>query len=392
MGRRERRKKAASQHPILNPIIAVGFSVALIAFSAVNVFKPTRDFSENENRVLQKFPSISWEEIESGVFGTNFDKYVSDQFLGRDVMVSAKAVMEKLSGKKENKGAYFGEDGYLIQTAPTPNEQYIENNIQAVKDLASLGKYQVTMMLVPTAYEIMQDKLPAYAYEPVERDLINRVEQELQGSGAKFVDPSAALRDNDGRQVYYRTDHHWTSFGAYKGYVALADTLGYTPMAEDEFNIETLSDSFYGTTWSKATLPDQQPDTIEAYVPKEEVTYSVEFVGENATMDSLYSTERLKSKDKYSVFLDGNHSFEIIHSSVANGKSLFVIKDSYAHALVPFLANHYENIYMLDLRYYNGDPQKLMDQYGVTDVLFVYNCQNYVEDNNMVKISAFIEE
>ena len=84
--------------------------------------------------------------------------------------------------------------------------------------------------------------------------------------------------------------------------------------------------------------------------------------------------------------MGGNNAYVDIESNVKNGKTLLVVKDSYAHTLVPFLANHYERIFMIDYRYYNGSTQSVIEEQGVTDVLFMYNTMNFVADKNFIKV------
>ncbi|MGI6030747.1 MAG: DHHW family protein [Eubacteriales bacterium] len=393
-----RREKKPS-HRLANRVITTAFCVGLVAVSTVNALTPSKEFSENENRTLQQMPEFKMDEFLEGKYGEKIDKYISDQFLMRDTFISLKAVMEKALFKTENKGTYFGKDNYLIQIPAevadpsTFNPQVEKNNIEAIRKLAELGTYQVDFLLAPTSFEIMQDKLPDHAYTDQQLQLMQRVKEGLDGSGVTVIDPTEELRAHkEEQQVYYRTDHHWTTYGAYLAYTQLGDALGFTPYEMDDFQVEKLSDEFYGTLWSKATLPSFPADTIEAYIPKEQMNYTVEFLGEGGSMEGLYAMDKLETKDKYSVFLDGNHSYVHIASSNQNGKKLFVIKDSYAHALVPFLANHYQDIYMLDMRYFNGDARQLIDQSGCTDVLFIYNCENFKTDNNLVKITVNLDK
>lgn len=397
--RRERKEK----HTRLNRIIAVSFCVGLVLVSAANALTPPVVFSENENRSLAQLPTITVDNILHGngdkSFSEQFDTYASDQFIGRSLFISAKALLEKAVGKWENNGVFFGKDNYLIQ-APANDEatiqkeaKNVENNLAAIRQLADSGQYQVTLMLAPTAYEIMQDKLPPYAYRDIQPKLYEQAATALAGSTVQLVDPRETIRSGDGRQLYYRTDHHWTTYGAYLGYTALGQALNFTPMAESEFDIQVLSDEFYGTMWSKATLPDFPADTIEAYMPKSDIQFQLSFLGadqpQKGQPEGLYSYGYLETKDKYSVFLDGNHSLIRVDSTNQNGKTLLVVKDSYAHSLVPFLANHYQTIYLLDTRYSYSGLSDILAQYDIQaqEVLFLYNCENFMSDDTIARVA-----
>lgn len=374
-----------------NKWFSIVFCVVLIGALFVNLLVPPVTFSENENRTLAQLPQADIESIASGKFMEDFESYSSDQFAGRDFWVSVKANLEKLSGKKENNGVYFAEDGYLIEKLDALNESVLNANFDAIKKADSLGKYQISFMMIPTAFEILQDKLPSGAYAPVQRKALDMAQQAFEGTGVNFIDPSPLLQQHKDEYIYYRTDHHQTPDGSYLSYRSWCESMGVTPMEQDAFTRQTLTEEFLGTTWSKATLFNAQPDTISAYIPKQDYSYHLNFLDTGTEMDGLYATDHLNTKDKYSVFLDGNHAMMTIHSSVGNGKTLAVFKDSYAHSILPFLANHYETIHVIDLRYYNMDPLAYLDQNGITDVLILYNAANFMTDTNPVKLGAFIK-
>ena len=105
----------------------------------------------------------------------------------------------------------------------------------------------------------------------------------------------------------------------------------------------------------------------------------------------VFDLDALTRKDKYEIYLGGNHPVTKITSSLHNGKKLAVLKDSYAHNIVPFLANHYEEIHMIDPRYYNLDTVAYLEENGITDVLVLYSASNFASDTNLFKISAYIK-
>lgn len=374
----------------INKWFAILFCSVLILFSAVNMVKPATAFSENENRYLAQWPQFTFSGLVDGSYTEKVEKYTTDQFLFRDAWVSMKANLEKAIGKKENNGVYFCKNGYLIEKMPEYNQQILDTNLKAIRELGLSGKYNTTFMLVPTAFEIEQEYLPANAYTDTQRRVLEYSRQQLQDSNVLFVDPTDYLSQHKDEYLYYRTDHHQTANGSFRTYEYLMNQMGLAPYSKEDFDVQTMSDEFLGTTWSKATIA-VTPDEILKYQPKFEANYVVDYQDTGEFSESLYNEENLMIKDKYTYYLDGNHSILTINTGVKNGKSIAVFKDSYAHSILPFLANHYENIHVLDLRYYNFNSVEYLENNQITDVLVLYNVTNFMSDNNLAKLGAYLQ-
>jgi len=370
-------------------IIATVLAVYFCLFCMLNLASPKSEFSENENRYLAKLPDISFEKIINGEFMSEFESYTSDQFFLRDFFVSLKARIEKFFMRTENNGVYFCDDGYLIEKPVTYEKYDIDVNLEALKRLKDLKRYNVNLMVVPNAYEILKDKLPENAYKPVYPEILSYINSYLKGSLISCNDPTEILNENKDEYVYYRTDHHQTAFGGYLVYKKLSEILEFTPLKAEEFSIEKVSEEFLGTTWSKAMVDKDCADTVERYVPKSGATFTVDFPYENKSINSLYSESHLKTKDKYAYYLDGNHGLTVINSSVKNGKQLMLIKDSYAHNIAPFLANHYEKIHLIDLRYFNTDILEYLSVNNITNILALYSLSGFATDTNLTKITSW---
>ena len=191
------------------------------------------------------------------------------------------------------------------------------------------------------------------------------------------MDVYDTLRNHRDEYIYFRTDHHWTTHGAYWAYAELLTRWGMTPLAREDFTVRTVSDAFYGTTYSKANLYTIRPDTVERYDPVTANPCTMKLDGKDTVYDSLYDESFLDKKDKYSYFLGGNHRIYEIDTSVKNGRTLLVLQDSYAHCMIPFLAQHYEKIVVADLRYFLTPVEELLTEYAVTDVLALYNIETF---------------
>lgn len=353
-----------------------------------NMIAPVVEYSELENRYLQKFPKVSIDSILDGSFMEDFENYLNDHFIGRNAFVKLKAGLEYIMGKQENNGVYIGKDDYLIEKPAEYEENIINRNLNTIKTLNDLGRYNITVSVVPPAYEVMQKQLPENVYKDTILKLNSHIEKTLSAEEIRNVDTTEDLKKYNDSYLYYRTDHHTTSNGAFIIYNKLAGALGYKALSGDDFKISDVTRSFYGTTYSKA-LRHVSPDIISDYRPLETARFKVEFPYESKETDSMYFPEHLKTKDKYSYFLDGNHALTIIKSPNKNGKSLLVFKDSYANCTVPMIANHFETVHMIDLRYYNDDIIKYLYENKIKDVLFLYSAQTFMTDESISKIESY---
>ena len=353
----------------------------------INILIPDRDFSDMENRRLEQKPKFTMEKLFKGNYTSNYEKYISDQFPLRDFFIGVKSDCERMTGKKENNDVYLCADGYLMEKFNEPDVEDFNKKIEAINSFADsnpqINKY---FMLVPNSVKVMEEKLPKFAPVDNELDLMNRVNNSVDNS-ISFVDVYETLSNNKDEYIYYKTDHHWTTKGAYYAYRELSKQMNFKPYSEEDFDIKEVSDSFYGSLYSKGGFRKLAPDSIHLYIPKKNNTYEVEYYDERKTTESLYNIDNLNKKDKYTVFLDGNHPVFKINTNVKNGKNLLVIKDSYANSFIPFLVEHFSEIYVVDLRYYNEDLSSFMRDKNISDVLLLYNVKSFCEDESIKKIS-----
>ncbi|WP_188068345.1 DHHW family protein [Brevibacillus brevis] len=361
------------------------FLLFILVVAVLNILTPDQAFSESENRVLEKKPLFSLRSLLAGKFTSDYEAYITDQFAFRDVWIGLKTDADRVMGKKDSNGVYLGKDGYLIQHFSSPLDAEVKDRVQAIRSIhqttPDLRKY---IMLVPTA-ALLQDKLPAYAPMGDEHAALNRVRQSLP-SDIRFVDVYPALSAGREDAIFYKTDHHWTSKGAYYAYRLLCKQMGIVPKDEAAFNIREVTDAFYGSLYSKSGFRHLQPDRIDLYLPKKERKKKVDYVDEGRTADSLYQMDNLYKKDKYAVFLNGNHALIRITTDHPDGKKLLVVKDSYANSLIPFLAEHFAEIDVVDLRYYEESVAKLIQDRQFHDMLFLYNVKTFFEDTSILNI------
>ncbi|MGO4792340.1 DHHW family protein [Paenibacillus sp. 2KB_20] len=368
-------------------LLALLLLIFIGAITALNLVAPDRTLSESENRMLEQLPHFSLKALVSGDFTLDFEKYVSDQFVFRDFWIGTKTDTDRMMGKKENNGIYIGKDGYLIQNFIPPAEEDWKGKVDAIHAFdQATPKMQKYVMLAPTAAALYQDKLPKYAIIGDQEAYLQKVKQWLHPN-LRFIDVFPSLYAERDQPIYYKTDHHWTTKGAYIAYLELCRQMGLTPQKEAEFNIQQVTDEFYGSLYSKSGFRHIQPDRLQLYLPKDQEKYTVTYVDEEKTTDSLYAMEQLQRKDKYAVFLNGNHARIHIKTANPSGRKLLVVKDSYANSLIPFLLKHYSEIHVIDLRYYEEDLASLANEQGIQDMLLLYNANTFFEDPSITNLT-----
>ncbi len=357
------------KHDIL--LVAL-FFVFLGAMALGIAFLPKQDISENEKRTLARFPSLSIERVLNGKWESDFEEYISDHFPSRDFFASLDAYCMLYSGRNGSNGIYKGKEGYLITTPVKRDSDNIRDNLTAVSEFAKKTGLKTTLMVVPETGYIMSEKLPENHMEYTAFD------EETEGVGILDI-ASAMLSKKNETQLFYKTDHHWTSEGAYTAYGVWAEANSVEVREKKDYTIET-ADNFYGTAYSKSALWNEKPDTIEVWKYPIDVTVKVG----DAKYDSMFFDEHLERMDKYPVFLNGNNSLvEITNNSNPSGKRVLVIKDSYAHCFVPFITENCSQIDMVDLRYYLDQVSRLTDKNDYDEVLVLYGMSNLCEANDL---------
>lgn len=370
-----------------NKIFFCIFALLWSGLIICNLAKPEKRFSENENRFLAELPKYTNEKLLNGEFMNGLDEYINDQFVFRDHWISLKTMAERAMLKPDINSVYFAKDDYLIEKHDKSDvsEEQAEKNkerlIEFVKKyVEKLGEDHVNVMLVPTASEILKDKLPPFATGYDQDAYINEVIEALpEGT---FIDIRNNFNQHKDEYIYYRTDHHWTALGAFYAYEQWAREAGFTPLSKEQFDITLGSDQFYGTLHSKVNV-NVKPDEIYLYQIKKDMNYQLLYNLKDQT-DSLYDLSKLEGKDKYSVYMGGNNALVEIKTNNMNGRRLLVIKDSYAHSFVPFAVNHYEETYMIDFRYFNVGVEQFVEENKITDILVLYNTMNFVQDKNSI--------
>lgn len=369
-------------------IPAVVFLIFIYGMALWFLFSPKTDYSSSEKRYLQKFPDANVEKVLSGEFGSEFETFFADQFPQRNTWVGLNAYTALAEGNNGASGVYNCKNGYLINK-PVSTDNNLDKNVGAVVDFAKTIDAPTTVLLVPSTGYIADDVLPTFHDKYNDDEDISKISSTLSKEKIGFVDLRERFKSEykNGSQLYYKTDHHWTTKGAYTGYQELCKALGITPIDDSTLKKDSYPD-FYGTTYSSSGFWLTPPDNIEIWSnPKNsDKNISVKITeGANVkTSGSMYFTDHLKEDDKYPVFIDGNHALTEITNSNAKNGTVLLIKDSFSHSLAPFLAENYSKVVLVDLRYYKESVSQLVSAYNPEQVVVLYGIDNLATDTDIV--------
>lgn len=358
----------------------------IIAF-AFNLFSKDKKYSESENRMLAQKPEFSMANLASGKYMKDMEDYVTDQFFIRDKWINLKVLEDLALGKRESNGVYIGKKDHLMEIPTAPNQKALDNNLDAISNFsASHPDINTVMTLIPNAAYVYNHLVPRNA--PVrDQEADIKYVQSAVGTSLNFVDLTKTMTSHKDEEIYYKTDHHWTTLGAKYAFDALSTALGIDSPTQ-EYTIYPVTHSFQGTLTSKSGY-DKGKDTIELYIPQNVNTDClVNFVDEGKRTASMYESAALENKDKYEVFFGGNHSRIDISTPMEGKKNLLLFKDSYANCFIPFLVPYYRNIIVIDPRYYYDNIESLITDNEITDILFLYNVNTFMGDTSLGDVLA----
>ncbi|MGL4740364.1 MAG: DHHW family protein [Sarcina sp.] len=359
-----------------NTLICVFFGV-LGVMTLFDIVNSQKVFSDIENRYLSKKPKIDKEKILSGKFGVDYEKYINDQFILRDSFINLKSISEIGLLKTENNNIVYGSGGYMFEKNIAFDRDILEGNIKSLKQFSDRIGSNMNTIVVPYSSSILKDKVPNNLSLVDEINIINKINNYISNS----VDVSKTLEKNKTDYIYYRTDHHWTSYGAYLAYIEYCKAVEQEPIELNNLNDVQIS-NFLGTFYSKSKLFSAKADVLTYY----EMSGVKMKIGDGE-FQSIYKLENLEKRDKYSVFLDGNHSQIILENDRSiNNKKLLVLKDSFANSFIPFIANNYNEVHVIDLRHYYGNLSEYIEKNNFENILALYSLKTLTEDTTISRI------
>ena len=371
-------------------IAVAAFLLIVFGFCIAGWLLPDRTFSPDENRDLTQLPSLEKDgkpfgNLFEGNFTSQFTDYLSDQFPFRDSFVGLKAAAELALGKHENEDKVLGKNGRIYEREDYPSTGNLKTNLSHIAAFTGWASGQgIPVILAPTgrAQDVIPEDLPALYPASLSEEIWETFGEEAgKIPSLTYVDLRAALiaKKTAGENLYYRTDHHWTTLGAFYAYDALGSALSYTPYRVTDFSGEGIPD-FRGTYWSGSGMKWIGGEEIDRFRYPGDTDFTTVSPAEG-TFSGFYVDRYFKEKDKYAGFFGANTGLVTVRKNGEEDRPcLLVVKDSFAHSLAPFLARHFD-LDLLDLRYYNQSTVKtLCDQNGYDAVLILGNLDLFTDD------------
>lgn len=362
------------------PLI-ICFFMLLALLTCLDISNEDKKFSELENRNLKSNVSFSIKKFYEGSFQEDYEEYIGDQFILRDRWINLKSICENILGKQENNNIVYGENEYLFDKFISLDESRLDVNINAINHFIKATDINVSTMIVPNSYEIYKE----YVKWPI--PLVNQEEKLIEIgkriNESNYINLIESMREAKDSYLYYKTDHHWTSYGAYIAYKKYIRSIDDNPINLEEYEKESVS-NFFGTYYSKAKPFSNLGDEL-TYYNIEGITLEIG----TDIYDGLYDYSKLNTRDKYEVFLYGNNPLTIVkNTSIKNGKKLLVIKDSYANSMIPFLTQNFAEIHIVDLRAFSSSIQRYSEGDNFDEILIIYNFINFTKESSVVKLKV----
>jgi hypothetical protein len=427
----------------LDTIVFLGLILILGIANFVNLNKP--EVSELENRALKQKPEFTLSALVSGSYFSDYNEYYNDTFILRDKLLKissdikqalffggseAKIIVsdkskeiitpeDKKTASKEEISPTMEPKNTPQVASPTPEDNYNESdgvgywlvidgkavelfkfnkkNFEYYAEVLNKynerlgGNIPIYSLIAPTNSEFVELR----KYKGITDSQNNAIKylKTKFSSGITSVDVYDILNNHKDEYIYFRSDHHWTALGAYYGYSAFMQTKNEEVVPLEKYKTVQI-DNFLGSSYSKTMDKsiEKNPDTIYAYIPFVNYQYEMHHWNKQNEADIIDMKYANTKRDKYLVFLSsGDATWAVIRSDNKNGKKLLVIKDSYGNNFVPFLLPHYEEIYVVDPRFYDhetsGNLIDFIGSKGINEILFV----TYMEDVNSKEFMSGVE-
>lgn len=358
------------------------FITTIITFTVLDIFNKDIIFSEYENRSLAQKPKLYYSALIDGRFFDNYDRYINDQFIFRNSWINIKSLSENMLGKEENNNIIYGDNNFLFDKFQEIDKENLNRNVDIIKEFISKYNSSFNLMIIPESFTIYKDLLPYGVNLIDEKSYINNIYSEFSNlKNVKSINIVDTLSKNKESYIYYKTDHHWTSYGAYLAYLEYCSLNNITPISMSELK-ENNVPNFYGTYFSKSKKFNAEADTITYYDLD-----NIDVYINGKKVSDINDTDKWSSSDKYSAFLRGNNALTLIkNNNISNDSKILLIKDSYANSFVQFIANNYNETYIVDLRSFSNNFNSFFQSNNFNDVIIMYSLKNLSEDLNIAKL------
>ncbi|MFC1915054.1 DHHW family protein [Chloroflexota bacterium] len=353
----------------INLITTTIFILVICGLTVPGLFKEPAEISISERRKLAQSPEISVETIFNGSFAEDYREFLQDQAVLRENFRVLKSFVErKILLKKENNEVYIVDDN-LYDKFYGINQRYMERATTLINNIGgSIDSDKIYLSIIPSKAQMLDRSKYLLSDQNIITDYFK------QHVNAEYVDlMGLAMKGNE--NLYYVTDHHWTTEGAVQSYRILVTAMGYEPITG--YTFELVTDSCVGSNYGKAASKTITKDRI--YLAHNQYLDNMmvrryETLDDFKDFDSIYFRDKIGSLDPYNIFIGGLGPITVIGNDQAQSdEELIMFKDSYSHSLAPFLAQHFKKVTLFDLRYIR--KELIFENYDLSDktVLFIYS-------------------
>ncbi len=363
--------------------------VIFVLITIVNILMPDRVYAGKEFRDLAQKPAISVQAVKDGTFMEDMETYLSDQFHGHNKLTNLRARVSLFLGIRESNGVYKGKKGYLLEEIKATDSEVLDPTITAMqefeKDHPTVPMY---VALVPNAATILGDKLPTNMRVRDQKKQFEEITSKLS-SDYSVIDLTETMLAHRDEAVYYHTDDHWTSLGAYYAYDEIKEQMGLDEDLAIAYNAYPVSNNFAGSLSGLSGYERSYKDVISIYNAANEgsaIDVVVQRDGVEKDVASLYDMDKLKTANQYNLFLGGDYPKVSIRTTASSSDRLLIVKNSYANCLVPFLTSFYREIVMVDPDYYEENVNALMEKTKFSAVLFLYDGNSFVTNTTLAGV------
>lgn len=364
--------------------IAKVFLAVLVFFLIGNFFMPTKTYSVKDREMLAEKPKLSWNALWTGTYLEEYEAYQKDQFLGKGLLRDLAAPIVRIAGNNAANGAFYGSQRQLFEDIVIPDHDALQKQLDAIGDFAEQNwDVKMSMLLVPDAAEIYTEQLPLATETIDQKSLIQGVKKSI-GENVELIDIAQDFEKHANEKIYYQTDYHWTSLGAYYAFQIAAPVLEIPEEGLSNFVSYTVTTNFTGALAAKSGYMEGVDEEISIYVPgSRNIEVVVNYVDEGEKRTSVFDSEKLDGKDKYQVFLGGDYPLVTIRTTADSDRRLLIFKDSAANSFVQFLLPYFREIVLIDTELYDGKASELLRTHQISDVLFLYRGNTFFGKNDL---------
>ncbi|MBR0485536.1 MAG: hypothetical protein IJJ69_12320 [Oscillospiraceae bacterium] len=329
------------------------------------------------NFKLSEFPVPEKQTLLNGTWTGELETFLKQNLGFHDMLFQFKSQTDLIIGEKMIQGVYI------------TDERLIEKQVSAEAGNAGIlnhfyQEYHIPtyLVLVPSASEIYESTLPANALNANQEKMIKSIYSDTE-TGIRCVDAYHILSSLKESYIYYRTDSHWTSYGAYYIYQSAIQKMGFTPVSYQKYVISHLSTDFRGDLYQKTLYDGIKPDVLDCYTyEKGSEIKDIRVRYQDGTIEKrsvLYDKSALETDEMYRFYLGEPCQRMIIRTNLDNGKKLLLYKDDFGDCIIPFLLQHYSEICIVNLEQTGNQFQDVAEPSDYTQAMFLCSVKKWQE-------------